>query len=95
METFSALVVSALLVEAVVNLFKNVDDKNTSWKYWASLAVGLVVSLLVAVNWNIDLFKMVGFSDGQIPYIGAILTGLIISRGSNVVADLLGLIGSK
>lgn len=90
MQTFVLLFVAALLIEAVVNLFKNIDDKNTSWKYWASLVVAFVVSILVSVNWNLDLFKMAGLGDGQIPYVGAILTGFILARGSNVIADLIG-----
>lgn len=93
MQALVLFIIAALLIEAVVNLFKNIDDKNTSWKYWASLIVAFVVSILVSVNWELDLFKMVGLGEGQIPYIGAILTGFILARGSNVVADLIGKVG--
>lgn len=92
METFMLLFVAALLVESVINIIKNIQEKETSWKYWGSLGLGLVVSILVAINWDIDLFKMVGFPDGRLPFVGAALTGLIISRGSNVVSDLIGLV---
>lgn len=95
MESFMMLVFMALLIEAIVNLFKNIDDKNTSWKYWASLIVGVVISTIIAVNWDLDLFKMVGLSDGKIPYLGAGLTGILLSRGSNVVSDLLSRLNSK
>ena len=92
MEVFMQALVAAVLIEAVINIVENIEEKQTSWKYWASLVLGLVVSLLVAVNWDLDLFKMVGFPEGNIPYVGAVLTGLILSRGSNVVSDLIGLI---
>jgi hypothetical protein len=90
MQALTLFIIAALLIEAVVNLVKNIEEKNTSWKYWASLALGIVVAVLVSVNWNLDLFKMVGLGEGQIPYVGAVLTGLILARGSNIVADLLG-----
>ena len=92
METFMVLIVAALLVEAIVNIINNIQEKETSWKYWASLGFGIVISVLVAFNWSIDIFQIMGMPDGQIPYVGAILTGLILSRGSNVVSDLISLI---
>lgn len=93
MQTFMIVLVSALLVESIINIIKNIQEKETSWKYWLSLLLGIGLSVLVAYNWDIDLFKMVGYPEARIPYVGAILTGLIISRGSNVVSDLIGLLG--
>lgn len=91
METnpFFTVLFAAMLVEAIINILENVQEKETSWKYWASLAGGLVVSILIAVNWDLDIFKMVGFPSGNLPFVGAILTGIILSRGSNVISDLL------
>lgn len=94
METFLTLLTTALLIEAIINVITNIQEKDTSWKYWASLVLGIMISVLVAYNWDIDLFKMVGFPEGNIPYVGALLTGLILSRGSNVVSDLIGKIGN-
>ena len=84
-------VIAALLIEAVVNLVKTIKDKSTDWKYWAALGVSLVVSIIVSYNWNLDLFSAV-LGEGNIPYIGAVLTALIIARGSNIVSDLVDLI---
>ena len=95
METFTTLIVAAVLVEAIINIIKNIKEKETSWKYWASLGVGILVGVLVAFNWRIDLFEMLGMPVGRLPYVGAILTGLILSRGSNVVSDLIGLMRPK
>ena len=95
METFTTIIVSALLIESIVNIIKNIQEKETSWKYWTSLGLGIVISVLVAFNWRIDLFEILGMPAGQIPYVGAVLTGLILSRGSNVVSDLIGLMSSR
>ena len=92
MENFATVIYGAILIEAVVNVIKNVKEKETSWKYWASLGVGLLVGVLVAYNWSIDLFSAVGMTEPKFSSAGAILTGVILSRGSNVIHDILGLI---
>jgi hypothetical protein len=48
----------------------------------------LIVSELLCFGANIDLFGIVG-QPLSIPYIGIILSGLLISRGSNFIHDLL------
>lgn len=92
MQSFMTVVLAALLIESIVNIVENIKEKETNWKYWASLIIGIVISILVAINWNIDLFLLAGFVDGRFPLLGPVLTGIIISRGSNVVSDLIGLI---
>lgn len=92
MEVLSVFILAAILIESVVNVIQNLKAEETSWKYWLSLGLGLVISVLVAFNWNLDLFKLAGFAEPRIPYVGEILTGLILSRGSNVASDLIGLI---
>jgi hypothetical protein len=41
-----------------------------------------------AIIYDIDLFKLVGL-EASVPVFGAVLTGLIIGRGSNVVQDVI------
>jgi hypothetical protein len=81
-----SLVFGAIVVETIVNIIRNLKENNTTWKYWAALGVSLGLGLLVSINYDIDVFKLVGL-EGKVPLIGAILTGLIISRGSNIVSD--------
>lgn len=92
MDTFVTFALVAVLIEGIVHIVQNIQEKETSWKYWASLILGIVISVLVAVNWNLDLFKMAGLPEGQIPYVGAVLTGIVLSRGSNYISDLVGVI---
>lgn len=89
---FTMIVIAAILVESVINIIKNIQEGEKSWKYWTSLVLSLVVAVVVSVNYGLDLFKMAGFPDGQWSFVGPIFTGLVISRGSNVIADLLKLI---
>lgn len=90
MEAFLSLVVLSMLIEAIVNLVKNIKEQETNWKYWASLVVGLVVGVAVTVNWDIDVFRMLGLPVGRVPFLGSVLTGILLSRGSNFVSDLIG-----
>ncbi len=92
MENFATIIYGAILIESIVNIIKNIKEKETSWKYWGALGLGVLTGVLVAYNWSIDLFSAVGMPEGKIPYVGAVLTGLILSRGSNVIHDIIGLI---
>jgi hypothetical protein len=49
----------------------------------------IVIGVLIAVGVRVDLFTFIGISM-DVPYLGFILTGILISRGSNYVHDLLG-----
>lgn len=91
----TTLVFAALVVESVINIVQNIQEKETSWKYWASLVLGVVASVLVSWNWNLDIFTIFGMPMGRLSLVGPILTGLVISRGSNVVSDFLGLINNQ
>lgn len=88
-----SLVFGAIVVETVINIIKNLEEKNKSWKYWSARAGSIILGLVVAINYKIDVFTLVGL-EGQVPIIGQILTGLIISRGSNVAHDVVDLLNS-
>lgn len=48
----------------------------------------LLIGVLVAVATGADIMEMVGVPM-KIPYIGVVLTGLLISRGANFTHDIL------
>ena len=93
------LVMGAIVVESIVNIVKEIQiarngkSKAAVWIYWTSFVLGLIVGIIVAVNFELDLFEIVGL-EGRVPVVGAILTGLIISRGANIVSDILGRINA-
>lgn len=75
----------AVLIEAVVETLKMVWDKD---KLNKSRIVALLVSFICCLSFRIDLFNYVGF-ETTIPIIPYLLTGIIVSRGSNFISDLL------
>lgn len=52
----------------------------------------MLLGILVALAGGLDLFEATGV-EMKIPYLGSILTGLLISRGSNFVHDIMGSMG--
>lgn len=52
-------------------------------------AGALIVGVGVAVFGGLDACAAVGIPMG-IPYLGAVLTGILLSRGSNFIHDILG-----
>ena len=51
----------------------------------------LVLGVLVAVYAGVDIFEIIGLPLA-LPIAGAVLTGILVSRGANVVHDLIGII---
>lgn len=84
MEYFG-LFLLAVVVEGVITYIKEFFVKgNFKWEMLISILLGV----FVAVAYGVDLLSMLGMKTG-IPYIGSILTGILISRGSNYVCDLV------
>ncbi len=85
MEPIMLLIFSGLVVESVWETLKMVWQEG---KLNVDRIGSLVVGIAVAFFWPVDLFAAVG----QVfvyPFVGMLLTGVIISRGANFVHDIL------
>lgn len=85
MMDFAQLIVVAILVEAIWENIKMIYDKN---KFNINMIGSLILGIIVCVIFKIDIFPIVGLN-AIIPFVGSIFTGIIVSRGSNFVNDLL------
>lgn len=82
---WAALIFLAVMVEGIVTYGSTIcQNGKFQWKMLVSMLLGIIV----AINFKIDLFQMFSI-ESVIPFISKILTGIIISRGSNYVADFL------
>lgn len=82
---FLGIISFAILIEAMITYFNNFFvDGVFYWQMLASVALGIAVS----VAYNLDLPELFNLKS-KIPYIGSILTGILLSRGANYVYDLL------
>ena len=82
---YQYILFTAIIVEGIVSYLKMaIADKKIHYEIVASAAIGIAI----AVSYRIDLFELMKI-ETTIPYIGSVLTGILISRGSNYVYDLL------
>lgn len=84
MSNLSGLIFLAIIVEGLITYVKEIyTDGKIKWAMVASIVIGMVVS----VGYSIDLMSYVGLTS-PIPYFGSILTGIVISRGSNYIYEV-------
>lgn len=87
----SKMIMVAILIEGIVTYFNEFFiSGNMPWQMICSLALGIITS----VSYKLDLPKHLGLKS-SIPYIGSILTGILISRGSNYLFDILKVITNE
>lgn len=85
------VILLAVVVEAVINIVKLVvKEKQLDWLVVLSLAVGIIA----ACSYRIDILAQFGVEAVQ-PTVGYVLTGILLSRGSNYMADITRLMGLK
>jgi hypothetical protein len=78
-------IVLALLVESVWETAKMVwQEGKFNWERLGVIILGVGVCVLASA----DLFEAIGINL-SVAYVGAVLTGIIASRGANFVHDLV------
>ena len=87
MEAITMVLILAMMIEAVVQVFKGWVPETANVPKWlwpaASTALGVTLCLLAQV----DLLTILGV-ELMTPLVGQVLTGVIISRGASFVHDL-------
>ena len=85
MKELITLTTVAILVEAIVEILKSIKDGKGLNK---SVILSILVGLLFAFTTKLDVLELIGI-DAHIPYVGMVATGLIVSRGSNYVHEII------
>lgn len=85
MEQFFGIIVLAIVVEGIVTYVKEWFVNN---KFHWQQAVTVILGIFVCIAYNLDLIQVLGVTS-TIPYVGCVLTGILISRGSNYIFDLI------
>ncbi|MBU5456019.1 hypothetical protein [Caproiciproducens sp. MSJ-32] len=85
MQNLFIVIVISILAESIWETLKMVwqDGKLCVDKIGA-----LVISILITISTGLDIFKLLKINN-KIPYLGIILTGILVSRGSNFIHDLI------
>lgn len=84
-EALGSIFVLAILVEAIVEYFvvDLLKERTHLIRYIAA-----AVAVILCIVYNADLFRAVGILS-TVPFVGSVLTGLIVSRGSNYLNDFI------
>ncbi|MCY6484561.1 hypothetical protein OW763_09430 [Clostridium aestuarii] len=85
------LFVSATIVDVLVDFIKIIFNryfkrKDPKYKDVFSRVVSILIGLIFCIFYNLDFPDMCGLTS-TINYVGEIITGILISRGSNVIHD--------
>ena len=84
-QDISKMIMTALLVEGIITYFNEFFiSGHTPWQMILSLVLGIII----AMAYKLDLPKYLGLQS-NISYVGSVLTGILISRGSNYLYDLI------
>ena len=85
MKQFFALFLMAVTVEGTVTYLRTwFVDKHFQWQQALTCCLGIFLAFVYKLDY-IELFEI----EGSLPYVGNVLTGIAISRGSNVLYDFL------
>lgn len=85
-EIIFAVLFFAILIEGTVEYVKLAIQKSVYWE----IIVAFAVSCVITIGYHLDFVKaLIGIEPG-IPYLGNIISALVVSRGSNYVFDLVG-----
>ena len=79
------IVAFSILIESLITYYKEFFAIGSApWE----IVVSLILGVIVAIGYNLDLPSYLNLNS-HIPYLGNVLTGILLSRGSNYIFDLL------
>lgn len=84
---YMMLIFFAIITEAIVTYVDSALINDFSFKLVLSLTFGVLIS----IAYKLDIPEYFNIKS-NIPFIGNLITGIIISRGSNYVADFLSIL---
>lgn len=87
METIAIVFILAILVEAVVQVIKGWVPEDVNAPAWLWPVVSAVLGVGVCIAASVDMLTLLGVSL-PVPFLGPVLTGVLISRGASFVHDL-------
>ena len=91
----AVIIAVAVLIEGLVEYGKTIVDMATEGEKRKVLiqVITIVIGVLMAFAFDADMFIPLGLAVNH--NIGIVLTGIVMSRGSNYVSDLISNLGHK
>ena len=86
---FSKLFTICMLIESIITYINGFFVSREPHHYQVILS--LILGVIIAVSYEMDLLKLLNI-ESKVPYIGSILTGILFSRESNYIYDLINML---
>lgn len=86
-EALFSVLVLATMVQFIVEIVKGWLPAKVS-KYITPQILAAIFGIAVALVFSIDVFALAGYQTA-VPYVGCILTGIILSAGSSAMHELI------
>lgn len=93
--SIAVIIAVAVLIEGLVEYGKTIIDMATEGEKRKVLiqVITIAIGIILAFAFDADMFIPLGLAVNH--YIGMVLTGIVMSRGSNYVSDLISNLGQK
>ncbi len=90
MQTIVLILVLAITVEALIQYSKTIIEmlEKKQYKTFATQLAAILLSVFICFTAGVDLYTLVGVSF-TLPWLGMLLTGIVVSRGSNYTSDFI------
>ena len=93
----TALTVTAVIVEAVVYIIFSIQilkdfDKRVTW-FPMTIVASIALGISICAKVQVDILSI--FFQTQVSWFGVLVTGILVSRGSNYIHDILLKMGVK
>ena len=90
MQTIVLILVLAITVEAIIQYSKTIIEmlEKKQYKTFATQLAAILLSVFICFTAGVDLYTLVGVSF-TLPWLGMLLTGIVVSRGSNYTSAFI------
>ena len=90
MQTIVLILVLAITVEALIQYSKTIIEmlEKKQYKTFATQLTAILLSVFICFAAGVDLYLLRGVSF-VVPWLGTLLTGIVVSRGSNYTSDFI------
>lgn len=86
MEWFDVLFI-AIVIETITELFK-LWFPEFKTREWLLRVFTILLGILICISCGVDMFLHLGITN-KIPFLGCIITGLVVAGGSNIIYDII------
>lgn len=87
MDNFANIFLAGVFIESVLDTLKLLYDSEKRANLNVDKLYALILGIVVAITTNLDFTASFGL-DFNVPYLGSVFSGIILSRGGNYIHDL-------